>query len=99
MENPLVTYLQGNAFDYEPRSRADWLLCDVISSPEQTATLLLRWVRAKSCRHFVVTLKRKDDAGLEDLELLKEQLSELVTDFHLKKLCANKKEVCAFGTV
>jgi len=98
MRDPLVSYHRGDAFKFEPRSPVDWLLCDVIAPAEETVELLRRWVGRKWCRHFVLTLKLRDDAGIDELERLKREFSGTLQRFHLKKLCSNKKEVCAFGT-
>ena len=93
-----VDFQQGDAFRFEPAQPVDWLLCDVIAEPERTAELLLRWLRQGWCRHFVVTLKLKDSGSLEVLRRLKHDLPPLTREFFLMRLCANKKEVCAFGT-
>jgi 23S rRNA (cytidine2498-2'-O)-methyltransferase len=97
MRHPRVEFHAGDAFDFKPVRAADWLLCDVIAPPDQTAGLLLKWLRQGWCRRFVVTLKLRDaDAG-QALGLLKRELPRLAREFRLTRLCANKKEVCAFG--
>jgi 23S rRNA (cytidine2498-2'-O)-methyltransferase len=98
MRHPQVTFETGNAFSIEPPRAVDWLLCDVIAAPEQTAELLLGWLRRGWCRHFVVTVKLKDSAGADALALLKSELPPLTRELFLTRLCANKKEACAFGS-
>jgi 23S rRNA (cytidine2498-2'-O)-methyltransferase len=98
MESRQVTFQPGDAFRFEPRMPVDWLLCDVLAAPARTAELLLEWLQRQWCRHFVVTLKLKDAPGVEALALLKRQLPPLTTELFLTRLCANKKEVCAFGS-
>jgi len=98
MANPKVHFRSGDAFRFEPDVPAGWLLCDVIAPPERSAGLLLEWLRRKWCRNFIVTLKLKDDCGAQVIPMLKRDLPQLTTSFFLSRLCANKKEVCVFGS-
>jgi len=95
--SPQVDFQPGDAFRFQPPRQVDWLLCDVIAEPERTAALLLEWLRHGWCRHFVVTLKLRDAGSAEVLQLLKRELPPLTREVLLTRLCANKKEVCAFG--
>lgn len=97
MEHERVSFVRGDAFKFEPASTVDWLLCDVIAPPEQSAELLLHWLRRQWCRRFVVTLKMKDNSGDAALKSLKGQLQSLAQPCFLTRLSANKKELCAFG--
>jgi 23S rRNA (cytidine2498-2'-O)-methyltransferase len=98
MQHESVRFEPGDAFRFEPKKPVDWLICDVIAAAERSAELLLRWLQNGWCRHFVVTLKL-DDAGSHDvLGRLKQRLPELTHELWLLRLCANKKEACAFGS-
>lgn len=98
MHHQNVQFRQGDAFRFEPAAPVDWLLCDVIASAERSSELLLNWLRRRWCRNFVLTLK-VDHAGSSDvLWQLARDLPEQTSEFWLLRLCANKKEVCAFGT-
>ncbi len=99
MRNSQVEFQTGDAFSFKPRRRVDWLLCDVIAPQEKTAALLLEWLRRKWCRRFVVTLKVKDSTDSDPLSKLKRELAALTSELFLTRLCANKKEISAFGTV
>ncbi len=94
-----VRFERGDAFRFEPESPVDWLLCDVIASAERSAERLLEWLRRKWCRHFVVTLKVDNAGSGAVLAGLKRELPDLTSELGLLRLCANKKEVCAFGTI
>jgi 23S rRNA (cytidine2498-2'-O)-methyltransferase len=94
-----VKFEQGDAFRFEPKAAADWLLCDVIAAAERSADLLTTWLRKRWCRRFVVTLKVDDTGSIGVLSRLKRELPELTREFWLTRLCSNKKEVCAFGTI
>jgi 23S rRNA (cytidine2498-2'-O)-methyltransferase len=95
--NRRIVYHSGNAFEFVPKNRVDWLLCDVIAEPERIADLLENWLRNKWCRNFVVTLKTRDDSHPGFLSGVKQFLRELAPGAMLVHLCANKKEVCAMG--
>jgi 23S rRNA (cytidine2498-2'-O)-methyltransferase len=99
MEHPKVRFVRGDAFEFQPNQSVDWLLCDVIAEPGRSAGLLLAWLRQGWCRNFVVTIKLKDDPGDQVLQMLKRELPALAADAYLTRLCANKKEACAFGTL
>jgi 23S rRNA (cytidine2498-2'-O)-methyltransferase len=94
-----VRFERGDAFRFEPAAPVDWLLCDVIASAERSAAHLLHWLRRQWCRHFVVTLKVDNAGSGAVLEQLKRELPALTSELRLMRLCANKKEVCAFGTI
>lgn len=98
MREPRVSFQRGDAFRFEPAAPVDWLLCDVIAEPERSAELLLRWLERKWCRHFVVTLKMHDSDTRALLWRLKQELPRWTSECWLLKLCANKKELCAFGS-
>jgi 23S rRNA (cytidine2498-2'-O)-methyltransferase len=98
MANGNVRFRQADAFQYQPSSPVDWLLCDVIATPAQSAGLLLDWLGKRWCRHFIVTLKMRENSGMEVLHELKRKLRPLTSGLFLTRLCANKKEVCVFGS-
>jgi 23S rRNA (cytidine2498-2'-O)-methyltransferase len=99
MQHPRVRFQRGDAFRYRPEAPVDWLVCDVIASAERSADLLIEWLRNGWCRHFVVTLKVSDEGSADVLARLERELVGLTSELGLLRLCANKKEVCAFGTV
>jgi 23S rRNA (cytidine2498-2'-O)-methyltransferase len=98
MGHKSLKFQRGDAFRFEPAAPVDWLICDVIAAAERSAELLLRWLHNGWCRHFVVTLKVDDTGSPAPLASLKQALPRLSTEHWLLRLCANKKEVCAFGS-
>jgi 23S rRNA (cytidine2498-2'-O)-methyltransferase len=105
MRSRQVDFRPGDAFRFQPPGPVSWLLCDVITAPERTEELLLEWLRRSWCRHFVVTLKVGKEQmtggerrGLQVLADLKRKLPPLTHELFLTRLCANKREVCAFGS-
>ena len=99
MKNRHLKFVQGDAFTNQPASAVDWLLCDVIASPERSVGLLIDWVRHRRARRFVLTIKFKGHEEYAVLEQLKHALPPMCDEFFLTHLCANKNEVCAFGIV
>jgi 23S rRNA (cytidine2498-2'-O)-methyltransferase len=106
MRNRQVDFRSGDAFRFQPPRPVDWLLCDVLAAPDRTAALLLEWLRRGWCRHFVVTLKvgkgqatGGERGGAEALADVRRDLPPLTRELFLTRLCANKREVCAFGSV
>ena len=99
MAHPLVSFQQGDAFQYVPKMPVDWLLCDVIAAPERSIGLVVDWARERRCRRFVVSIKFKGRADYAKLEQLKHALPPLCKEFFLTRLCANKNEACVMGTL
>lgn len=99
MRNPRLHFETADAFKYKPPQRVDWLVCDVIAAPQRSIDLLLEWLREKRMRQFVVTIKFKGHDEYPLLDILKREAPPLCAEFHLTRLCANKNEVCAFGSV
>jgi 23S rRNA (cytidine2498-2'-O)-methyltransferase len=99
MRNPALEFHRGDAFKFTPGTPVDWLLCDVIAAPEKSMDLLCDWVEHRRARHFVVTIKFKGHDDYPTLERLKEMLPRQCDEFFLTRLCANKNEACAFGSV
>lgn len=98
MQDRNIRFTRGDAFRFQPERPVDWLLCDVIAPAERCAQLLLQWLRGGWCRRFVVTLKLDDAGSPEVLDRLKLELPALTSELWLMRLCASKREVCAFGS-
>ncbi len=98
MRHRSVEFVAHDAFTFKPPRPVDWLLCDVIAEPERSAELLTEWLRNRWTNAFVVTLKLKDSPeSVEMLDRVAARLRDLVSELRISRLCANKKEVCAFG--
>lgn len=98
MRNPRLHFETADAFKYKPPQTVDWLICDVIAAPQRSIDLLLEWLTEGRMRHFIVTIKFKGADEYHLLDQLKQQAPPLCSDFRLTRLCANKNEVCAFGS-
>jgi len=99
MSHPAVTFIRGDAFKFQPDEPADWMVCDVIASPERSVELLERWVRERRMRHFVVSIKFKADSDHSIVDSLATSVAPQCAEFRLLQLSANKNEACAAGTL
>lgn len=98
MRHPKLHFHQGDAFKFKPEKTVDWLICDIIAAPQRSIDLLLEWLRERRMRRFIVTIKFKGADEYALLDQLKREAPALCEDFRLTRLCANKNEVCAFGS-
>lgn len=99
MEHPACSFVRGDAFRYAPREPVDWLLCDVIATPDKNLALLDRWLSERWCRRFLVTLKFKGEPSMTLLADAKQMLDRHGVEYALRRLHANKNEVSIFGEV
>lgn len=97
MESNAVRFVSSDAFTFRPSQPVDWLLCDVIAEPKRSAGLLVEWLENAWCKRFVVTLKFKGSPDFSVLAGLRERMPGLCSEWQMKRLCANKNEVCVFG--
>jgi FtsJ-like methyltransferase len=92
--HPDVSTIIGNAFNYLPPARVDWLLCDVVCEPARSLAICETWLGRGLCRNLVVTVKFKGRAGygvLADLGPLFEKVGPAFA--RVKQLAHNKNEV------
>jgi 23S rRNA (cytidine2498-2'-O)-methyltransferase len=99
MRHPQMTFVRGDAFEFQPEEPVDWLLCDVIAFPERSIELLERWLRERWCRLFCVTLKFRGADEYVHLEAARQMLLASGAAFQLRRLSSNKNEVTAFGRI
>jgi 23S rRNA (cytidine2498-2'-O)-methyltransferase len=71
-----LTYVAGNAFDFEPEEPADWLFCDMAFRPLEVAKMLARWARQRSATllvaNFKLPMRRKAEIVRELTRVLRE---------------------------
>jgi 23S rRNA (cytidine2498-2'-O)-methyltransferase len=92
-----ILFQTGNALTWTPNKPVDWLVCDVITSPENTFALLSKWINEKKCRYFCVTVKFKGVPAFDVLDSLVTFLSLHTAWFDGKQLTHNKNEVTVVG--
>jgi 23S rRNA (cytidine2498-2'-O)-methyltransferase len=94
-----VDWIQGNALTWQPPKPVDWLVCDVITTPENTLSILKRWISGRWCKKFCVTVKFKGAPEVSTLARINEFLSSSTEWFDGKQLTHNKNEVTVVGVV
>jgi 23S rRNA C2498 (ribose-2'-O)-methylase RlmM len=92
-----VTFVQGNAFTWRPSHPVDWLVCDVITTPDKTLTILKSWIDNKLCRNFCVTVKFKGDPDITALHAIASYLRSNTTYCDGRQLTHNKNELTVVG--
>jgi 23S rRNA (cytidine2498-2'-O)-methyltransferase len=97
MSHTALSFVRGDAFTWLPAEPVDWLLCDVIAEPQRSVQLLARWLAARACRRFVLTVKFKGAAGDGALRELADVLHAAAGEHIVRHLDLNKNEVTAWG--
>jgi 23S rRNA (cytidine2498-2'-O)-methyltransferase len=99
MRSKQLSFIKGNALTWLPEKRVDWLVCDVITSPDRTAALLSNWLSGSLCSNFCVTIKFKGDPDLTTLASIRDLLTRYCLWWDGKQLTYNKNEVTVVGKV
>lgn len=97
--DPRATFTQGNAFTWTPPQSVDWLVCDVITTPDRTFEILRTWITKQLCRNFCVTIKFKGDPDLCAVSQIGAFLTENTAWWDGRQLTHNKNEVTVVGRV
>lgn len=93
-----LTTLCADAHSWVPPRHVDWLLCDVITTPDRTLELLQRWLSRRLCSNFCVTVKFKGAPDLTIIHELRTQLTALCSWWDGKQLTSNKNELTVVGS-
>lgn len=97
MRNKNVTFIKGDAFTWLPKESVDWLICDVITSPDRTLSILETWLTKKLCHSFCVTVKFKGTPDFDNLVKIRQLLATHTSWFDGKQLTNNKNELTVVG--
>ena len=93
MSDPGVTFVQGDAFAFEPAAPVDWMVSDVIAFPQRVSELLDRWCGERWATRLVVTMKFKGEPDWDALERACEVARSHGFAIRAKHFFANKNEV------
>ncbi len=99
LKDPKVTFMQRDAFKYRTDMPIDWVVSDIICSPERILELLNIWVHSAYCKNFVFTIKFQ---GKENYSVLSD-FKQFIKDHKqykiiLRQLNVNKNEVTIMGS-
>ncbi len=97
MRSKQVSFVKGNALSWLPDTTVDWMVCDVITTPDRTTDLLTTWITRKLCRNFCVTIKFKGDPDCTSLAAVRQLLARHCSWWDGKQLTHNKNELTVVG--
>ncbi|KOO21377.1 sam-dependent methyltransferase [Chrysochromulina tobinii] len=93
MQDGAVTFVQGDAFSFEPPTPVDWLVSDVIAYPERVSELLERWCTQRWATQAVVTMKFQGDPDWGALQRAVGVAEKAGYAVRVKHFFSNKNEV------
>lgn len=99
MADEMVTFLKEDAFKYEVDETVDWVVSDIICTPERILELIHYWVIGKHCKNFIFTIKFQGNKDYGILKKFKTIARESEYNIRLKQLNANKNEVTIMGSL
>lgn len=97
MQNSRVTFVRGDAFTWTPNHCLDWMVCDVITSPDKTARLVEKWISQKLCKNLCFTVKFKGSPDFPTLAEIRKMLHNSCISYSGKQLTNNKNELTFVG--
>jgi 23S rRNA C2498 (ribose-2'-O)-methylase RlmM len=93
MKDRSISWSRGDALTWRPAGPVDWLVCDVITTPENTARLVENWIAHDLCRNICVTMKFKGVPAIETLLALASFMRANSRWFDGRQLTHNKNEL------
>jgi len=97
MADDMVTFLKSDAFKFQTEERIDWVVSDIICTPERILELIDLWVNNKKCSKFIFTIKFQGNSDYGILKQFKEVASLCDYQVIIKQLNVNKNEVTIMG--
>ena len=102
--HPKMTHLLSDALKYQHEGGApvDWLLCDVLETPEVILEMLHKWLGRKWCHQFIVNLKlgRRDPiVVLKNLRDPQKGLLSYCQTFYARQLYHDRDEITLMGVI
>lgn len=97
MNHRSITWLRGNALTWKPAQPVTWLVCDVITTPKNTLSILTSWLGDSWCKHFCVTVKCQGDPEFDTIHEILTFVAQHTRWFGAKQLTNNKNEFTICG--
>jgi 23S rRNA (cytidine2498-2'-O)-methyltransferase len=94
-----IEFIAGNALTWRPATAVDWMVCDVITPPTNTAAILKGWITAKLCANFCVTVKFKGAPDIKTLLDIAAFLKLNTAWCDARQLTHNKNELTIVGRI
>lgn len=93
MQDDQVTFVQGDAFSYQPSAAVDWMVSDVIAEPSRVPELLGAWCEGRWARRLVVTMKFKGKPDWQQVMRAHEVAKDAQYAMRSKHFFNNKNEI------
>ncbi|QEM81050.1 23S rRNA (cytidine(2498)-2'-O)-methyltransferase RlmM [Halomonas binhaiensis] len=88
MATGMVEHLREDGFVWEPPTRLDWLVCDIVDKPARVIVMVERWLLNRWCRESVFNLKLPMKKRWQEvdhcLEGLKRRLEDAGVAAHIR---------------
>lgn len=97
MNHRSITWLRGNALTWKPAQPVTWLVCDVITTPKNTLSILKSWLEDSWCKNFCVTVKCQGDPEFDTIHEILTFVADHTRWFGAKQLTNNKNEFTICG--
>ncbi|MBA2237796.1 MAG: 23S rRNA (cytidine(2498)-2'-O)-methyltransferase RlmM [Lysobacter sp.] len=102
LDSGRVEHLRADGFQWQPRRRLDWMVCDMVEQPRRVAERMATWLREDWCRQTVFNLKLPMKKRWEEtricMELIEHQVHRPVT-LRARQLYHDREEITVFATV
>ena len=94
-ENPLLNHIRKDAFSTLPPEKINFLVCDIIETPDRVLDWLRNMAEQQPLRAFVVTFKLKKPLDFSTLEEARQWAETSLSQWQwrIKNLQNNKLEV------
>lgn len=56
-DNPAVSHLRADGFNWHPQQPVDWMVCDMVEQPRRVAARMAEWFAQGWCRQAIFNLK------------------------------------------
>lgn len=94
---PKVTFSAEDAFKFMTPEGFDWVVSDIICTPDRILELIEIWADSGKCQNFIFTIKFKGEEDYSILQDFKRKLRTLEYECFLRQLNVNKNEVMVMG--
>ncbi len=102
LDSGRVEHLRADGFQWQPRRKLDWMVCDMVEQPRRVAERMATWLREDWCRQTVFNLKLPMKKRWEEtricMELLEHQAHRPLT-LRARQLYHDREEITVFATV
>jgi len=95
-----VDHLRADGFQWQPRRRLDWMVCDMVEQPRRVAERMATWFREDWCRYAVFNLKLPMKKRWEETRICLEgfeQQAHRPLEIRARQLFHDREEITVFA--